>query len=159
MAGQPIPTGPSSPAERDAGHHGQDVQFECDTIEEAIAVSRLLTRDPRGQQVDPAPRLAILQAMDDGERMTTTAIGQAVGKHPSSVEQMLYALKADGLVDFEGKRGQRQWWRTELPIPDTFTSSAHAKDADLFSDVALREAYGIPLVAPRPKRARLVRVR
>ena len=107
--------------------------------------------------VDPAPRLAILSVMPLGERITVAAIAKALGKHTGTIDQMLHALKADKLVDCAtSHNGYRVWWRTAVPIPEKFTSTAIAK-AGLHDATALREALGDPKQPPTPLGARIVR--
>lgn len=114
--------------------------------------------------IDPKPRLAILKALPpyDGEftkAMTITVLGGILGKNASGIHQMLMALRVDGLVDHGDRDGKRQWWRTAVPVPEVFTSTAYPKEeGHRFDDSALREALGVPL-APRPKAPmRLVRL-
>lgn len=106
--------------------------------------------------VDPAPRLEILDALPEHEgettpRLTTAEIAAKIGKHPSTIEQMLRALERDGLVDCRHGATARTWARTHLPIPETFTSTAAVRFGGTHDDRALRAALGIPLSPPAPR--------
>lgn len=112
--------------------------------------------------VDPTPRLDLLNAMpphegDDTIAVTSTWISNQLGKSAATIDQMLYALRADRLVEFQEDGRRRLWHRTAEPIPDRFTSTAAMRDADSYTDLALREALGIPLVPPTPKAVSCVR--
>jgi hypothetical protein len=139
-----------------------DLRFTCDTADEALAVQRLLAGP---NPVDPAPRLAILAAMpphvgDDTLTVPASLIAQKVGKHVATIDQMLGALRADGVVDCAQHAGRRVWWRTAAPLPERFTSTAAPTATTRHDDTALREALGIPLQPPRlHARARLVKLR
>lgn len=100
-------------------------------------------------RVDPAPRLEILALLPEPPgKITTAAIGKATKKHPGTIDQMLNALRVDGLVDFEMMETSRGWWRTHLPIPEKFTSTAAVKYPGVYDDRALRQALRIPLMPP-----------
>lgn len=106
--------------------------------------------------VDLAPRLGILNVLAtytvlEPQGVTSTMLGERLGKSPATIDQMLYALRADRLVEFVQRGRTRLWHRTETGIPEHFTSTATARDVDAFTDKALREAMGIPLDPPRPK--------
>lgn len=110
---------------------------------------------------NPTPRLELLAAMPvpGEELLTANGIAKRVGKNASTIDQMLHALRLDGLVDFEYRDGARYWWRTSCPIPATFTSTATPREHVGFDDRALREAFGVPkfLAPPRPTRIVLLK--
>ncbi len=82
-----------------------------------------------------------------GRRASAGCIARRLGKNQATVLQMLYALKADGVVRYERIDGVMHWSATGKPVPES-ASSTSTQDRRRHDHCALAAALGMP-IAPR----------